>query len=72
MSKIITENGKDGNVEIDADGDLTAPTGKFGGAANYSEFESDGTLKFNGDAVLLNFDVHIECDTTGSREEYTK
>lgn len=28
-----------------------APTGKFGDATNYSEFEADGTLKFNGDAT---------------------
>jgi hypothetical protein len=27
-------------------------TGHFGGAANYSEFEADGTLKFNGDATV--------------------
>lgn len=35
-------------------GTLHYPTATFGGSANYSEFESDGTLKFNGDATVWN------------------
>lgn len=33
-------------------GEVNGATGHFGGLTNYSEFESDGTLKFNGTATV--------------------
>lgn len=33
-------------------GTLHYPTATFGTSANYTEFESDGTIKFNGDATV--------------------
>jgi len=41
-----------------ATGQIKGATGQIGGVANYSEFETDGTLVFNGDATTwedLNF-----------------
>lgn len=35
-----------------ATGKVKGATGHFGGATHYSEFEADGTLKYNGDAVV--------------------
>lgn len=32
----------------------------------------NGADGFTGDAFLLGFDIHIECDSLGSNEEYTK
>lgn len=48
------------NYEIDENGNLKCKTAKMGdgGIANYSEFESDGTLKFNGNATVWK-DVNI-------------
>lgn len=39
-------------ANITASGLSKGATGHFGGSSNYSEFESDGTLKFNGDATV--------------------
>lgn len=42
-------------LTFDAGNDrLLAAKGRFGGAANYSEFESDGTLAFKGNATVYN------------------
>jgi len=48
------------NYGVDENGNVTAKQAKFGdgGIANYSEFESDGTLKFNGNASVWK-DVNI-------------
>lgn len=44
-------------------GPISAPTSEFGGVANYTEFEADGTLKMNGNATVWN-DWNLSRDFT--------
>lgn len=41
-----------GSYDITGIDDLRAATARLGGDANYSQFEADGTLEFNGDATV--------------------
>ena len=57
-NNIIIADG-DGNIQIQDDGtnltvsnNIVVPTAHIGGVANYSSFEADGTLLFNGDATV--------------------
>ena len=45
---------RDQTLQQETIGQLKFPTAKFGDSSNNSEFESDGTLKFNGNATVHN------------------
>lgn len=68
-------------VQITSFGTITPPEGY--GISDVVQFriirdvdndstEMDGLDTYTGDAEALSFDIHIECDTLGSRQRYVK
>jgi hypothetical protein len=53
------------NVENQFTENQLMPTARIGDASDYSEFEADGTMRFNGDATVWN-DINIEAYNLGT------